>query len=71
MPKDRRTTIRIKTYEVTIIRFRSGEDNSDVWAYEESTIPDDEVETDAPRNLELPEAKTLKEQSNESNEQEQ
>ena len=70
MPKDRRTTIRIKTYEVTIIRFRSG-DNADVLAYEQSAIPDDEVGPDAPRNLELPEAKTTKEQSNESNEQEQ
>ena len=63
MPKDRRATIRIKTYEVTIIRFRTGDDNADVLAYEQPVAEDAEMDVSSSSE---PDSKLL----DESNEQE-
>ena len=62
MPNNSRTEIRIETHEVTIIRFRRGEDLADVSTYEQRVIPND---LDSSPSSELPATK-LREHSGES-----
>ena len=76
MPNNRRTKIRIRTHEVTIIRFATTQaidlyeqqdEVGDVVAYEEFGIRGDGIANALPVTRELPEAEVTEEESNESN----